>query len=59
MKNNERSTVFGHGFPFLVYKTPAGYNISHEGKWVWRANTISEVNRVVRNFGLKYLRNSI
>lgn len=54
----ERSKAFGHGFEFTVFQTPEGYNISHNGKWVWRAKTKGEVNRVVRSEGFKLFKNN-
>jgi hypothetical protein len=55
----ERSTVYGHGSAFTVFQTPEGYNISLNGRWVWRAKTKGEVNRVVRKEGLKAFQDNL
>lgn len=56
MKSFERATLYGHGYAFLVSKNRFGYNISHQGKWIWRAKTIGQVYKMINKFGLKYMK---
>lgn len=56
MKQFEQATLHGHGFAFLVSKNRFGYNISHQGKWIWRAKTTGEVRKMVNKFGLAYMK---
>lgn len=59
MQNYSRKYLYGHGYKFLIWKSPEGYTISLNGKWLYRTKKLSSIKPMCNRFGLAEFRKEL